>query len=108
MEEQDSVARRDAVAGLGLLGGLAVVLVGTIFYRIINPSPPARASLEGLTIAAEIGTTAAPLAIQLPNLPAAEPMERDGEVSAAAFTTEVTSPGASLPPTPTFIAPSGR
>ena len=108
MEEQEGVTRRDAVAGLGLLGGLAVVLIGTIFYRIINPTPPAKASLEGLTIAAEIGTTAAPLAIQLPGVPAAEPIERDAEVSAAAFGTEVTSPGASLPTTPTFISPSGH
>ncbi len=108
MEEQDFITRRDAIAGLGLLGGLAIVLVGTIFFRIINPSPPAKASLEGLTIAAEIGTTAAPLAIQLPDLPTAEPLEHAGEVSAAAFAAEVASPAASVTPTPTFVAPSSR
>ncbi len=98
MDETESVSRRDAVAGLALLSGLMLMLVGTIFYRIVNPTPPAKVSLQGMTIAADTDETAA----------GDSAPHRDGEVRAATFTDEPSTtevePRLSLP----LVSPSGR
>lgn len=98
-EEYESIRPREALIGLGLLGGLMALLVGVIFYRIINPTPRGPTSLEGLTIAAEV-TDATPLAT------ASLPAQGDGAVQPAGFAAE-TLPSAETS-SPTFIAPSGR
>src|SRR5215213_8981642 len=107
MEERETISRRDAVAGLGLLGGLTVLLVGTIFYRIINPSPPTKLSLDGLTIAAEVGDLNAPLAQQMPGHPLIPSASGDSEIRPASFGQEQqASPGGGRQPQ--FIEPAGR
>jgi hypothetical protein len=106
--DEDQVNRRDAVAGLGVLGALAIMLVATIFYRIINPAPPAKTSLEGLTIAAEPVETATPIASQPPAFPETAPVQLDGAASAAAFESEPSLADAEPQPGPTFVSPSGR
>ena len=104
--DEDHVNRRDAVVGLGLLGVLTLMFVATIFYRIINPSPPARVSLDGMTIATEQIESAAPLARQPPALPERAPVQHDSAVSAAAFGSEQSTQADQLQPVPTFVAPS--
>jgi hypothetical protein len=106
--DEDHVNRRDAVVGLGLLGVLTLMFVATIFYRIINPSPPARVSLEGLTIASDPLQSAAPLASQPPALPETAPVQRDRAVSAAAFGGEQSTRVDQPQPVPTFVSPSSR
>lgn len=39
MDEYESIPRRDALAGLGVLSLLALALVGTIVFRIVHSSP---------------------------------------------------------------------
>jgi hypothetical protein len=106
--DEDHVNRRDAVVGLGVLGALTLMFVATIFYRIINPAPPANVSLDGMMIATEPVETAAPLVSQPPVLPATAPILQDGEVSAAAFGGEPLHQNAETPTTPTFVPPSER
>src|SRR5215207_3389697 len=107
MEEREMISRRDAVAGLGLLGGLTVLLVGTIFYRIINPSPPTKLSLDGLTIAAEVGDLSAPVAQQLPGHAPSQSVSEGSEVRPASFGQEQqASPSGGT--RPSFIEPAGR
>ncbi len=105
--DEDHINRRDAVVGLGLLGVLTLMFVATIFYRIINPSPPARVSLDGMTIASDPLESAAPLASQPPALPQTAPVQRDSAVNAAAFGSEP-SPQVDQPTAPTFVSPSTR
>jgi hypothetical protein len=104
--DEDHVNRRDAVVGLGLLGVLTLMFVATIFYRIINPSPPDRVSLEGMTIASEPLESAAPLASQPPALPATAPVKQDGSVSPAAFGSEPSTRVDEPQVAPTFVSPS--
>jgi hypothetical protein len=104
--EEEHVNRRDAVVGLSLLGGLTVLLVATIFYRIINPPAPRTISLDGMTVAADPAKTPAPLATQQPALPESPSIHRDGAVAGAAFTSDVAVEDASSGAPPTFVAPS--
>ena len=106
--DEDQVNRRDAVVGLGLLGGLTALLVATIFYRIINPTPPHKIVVDENMIAAESTDSAEPYAIQPPALPDSAPIPHDGAVSAAAFEAEQSATGADSQPAPTFVAPSGN
>jgi hypothetical protein len=106
MDERQTINRRDAIGGLSLLGVLVAALVGTIFYRIVNPSPATKISLEGLAIAPEIGGLSAPFA----TLPAAESprdsVQHDGRVNAAAFGDEQSAvTGGSQP---AFVQPARR
>jgi hypothetical protein len=39
MDERESIPRREALAGLGLLSLLSAGLVGTIVFRIVNAAP---------------------------------------------------------------------
>lgn len=39
MDDRESVNRREAIIGLGLMGALSVTLVGTIVFRIVTSSP---------------------------------------------------------------------
>jgi hypothetical protein len=104
--DEDHVNRRDAVVGLGLLGVLTLLFVATIFYRIINPSPPDRVSLDGMTIASDPLESAAPLASQPPALPEMAPVLQDSAVSAAAFGSEPPTKVDQPQPVPTFVSPS--
>jgi hypothetical protein len=106
--DEDQVNRRDAVVGLGLLGALTLMFVATIFYRIINPSPPARVSLEGMTIASDPLDSAPPLASQPPAMPEMAPVQHDGAVNAAAFGSEQSTQVVEPQPAPTFVSPSSR
>ena len=103
MEEQDQVNHREAVLGLSALGALLLALVGTIFYRIVNPLPPAKVSLDSLVIAPEPGGAAAPLATAASPRAPADGYRVDVEVSAANFGAEVAQPAA--PAGPRFTAP---
>jgi hypothetical protein len=104
--EEDQVNRRDAVVGLGLLGGLTVLLVATIFYRIINPTPPHKIVIDENMIAVESTDAAEPYAVQSPALPGAAPVQQDGAVSAAAFGSEQSTQVDQPQPAPTFVSPS--
>jgi hypothetical protein len=104
--DEDHVNRRDAVVGLGVLGVLTLMFVATIFYRIINPSPPARVSLDGMTIASDPLESAAPLASQPLALPEAADVQHDGAVSAAAFGSEESAQVDEPQAAPTFVSPS--
>ena len=106
--DEDHVNRRDAVVGLGLLGALTLMFVATIFCRIINPSPPAKISLDGMTIAGEPLDSAAPIASQPPTLPMAAPVQSDGAVGAASFEGGPSTTGPESQPVPTFVSPSSR
>jgi hypothetical protein len=106
MDERETINRRDAIGGLSLLGVLLVALVGTIFYRIVNPPPTTKISLEGLAIAPEIAGLSAPFAV----LPAVESrrdlVQHDGQVNAAAFGDEQSAvTGGSQP---AFVPPAQR
>jgi hypothetical protein len=105
MEEQESVNRREAVLGLSALGALLLALVGTIFYRIVNPLPPTKATLDNLVIAPEPGRPAVQLGATV--APPAGEYRVDADVSAATFGGEVAQPAASSSAAPTFIAPGG-
>lgn len=105
MEEDEAIGRRDAVLGLGLLGGLLAALVGTIFFRIVNPSAPARTSLDGLTIATEL---AEPPAWAAAAMPPVAPVRRDGDVQAAGFENAPAESHGATSPRPTFVAPGTR
>jgi hypothetical protein len=108
MEEQEPVDRREAVIGLSLLSVLLLALVGTIFYRIMNPLPPTKVSLESLAIAPAPQPGEPPAATASPLASSTEAMQLDGEVSAATFGAEPTGP---IPPdvaAPTFVAPTHR
>lgn len=39
MDEHDTIPRREAILGLGLLGALSIALVATIMYRIVHSAP---------------------------------------------------------------------
>jgi hypothetical protein len=105
MDERETIHRRDAMAGLGLLAALMVGLVGTIFYRIVCPSPPTRISLEGLAIAPEIEQP--PLANQPQVVAPPEPVHQDGDVNAATFGRPAPAQGG-VESQPQFIAPADR
>jgi hypothetical protein len=108
MDEHETVNRREAVTGLGLLSVLIIALVGVIFYRIVNPSPAKRISLDQLTVAPEVGVVKPPLANQ-PAVGAPPDMRQlDGGVSAAAFQGEQATPSLDAGARPQFIAPSIR
>jgi hypothetical protein len=107
MDEQETVERREAVLGISLLGVLLLALVGTIFYRIVNPTLPAKVSLESLVIAPQPGQPEAPLADSAASAVPGDAYQIHGNVSAATFSAE---PSASAidHAVPTFVAPAAR
>ena len=107
-DEIQSVNRRDAIAGLGALGVLLIALVGTIFYRIVNPSPAEKISLEELVLAPEIEAANVPWATQFPTAQPNTALELDSNVSSAGFDEESQAPVNAAAAHPTFIAPAGR
>jgi hypothetical protein len=108
MEEQETVDRREAVLGLSLLSVLLVALVGTIFYRIMNPLPPTKVSLENLAIAPAPQPGEPPALTAAPLASSTEAMQLDGEVSAATFGAEPTGPSHQDAAAPKFVAPTQR
>jgi hypothetical protein len=108
MDERETINRRDAIGGLSLLGVLLVALVGTTFYRIVNPSPTTKISLEGLAIAPEIANSGVPFTA----LPAARTqqasIQHDGQVSAAGFGEEPAATGTGVGSSPIFVEPAER
>lgn len=53
MEEHDVISRREAVAGLGLLGVLIAGLIGTIVFRIVHARPKPAPQPSGVEWAME-------------------------------------------------------
>ena len=104
-DEIQAVNRRDALAGLGVLGVLLIALFGTIFYRIVNPSLAEKISLNDLVLAPEIEPAQVPLASQSPAPRSNTTLEQDRQVSSASFA-EQNAEAADAQPT--FIAPSQR
>ena len=105
MEEQESVEPRETVVGLSVLGLLLLALVGSIFYRIVNPSPPTKVLLEDLVIAPAPGGLEPPTALTPPAALAGESYQIDGEVNAATFGAEGTTRPVNQGG-PAFVAPA--
>ncbi|HEX6960692.1 MAG TPA: hypothetical protein VF175_02410, partial [Lacipirellula sp.] len=82
-DEIQAVNRRDALAGLGVLGVLLMALFGTIFYRIVNPSPAEKISLKDLVLAPEIEAAPAPWVSKSPAPRSKTTLEQDRQVSSA-------------------------
>ena len=108
MDEQLTVDRREAVVGLSLLAVLMLGLVVTIFYRIVNPAPPPKVSLDDLVIAPEPGMSAAPLATAVPVVVRGETYQVDEHVSAATFGADVSVVPEGSDVDPTFVAPASQ
>ena len=108
MDEVETINRRDAVTGLAVLGVLLSALVGTIFYRIVNPLPTAKISLDDLALAPEISSADTAFATQLPALPPVPAAQQDGNVSSATFNKESAPPVGAAASQPTFVAPAQR
>lgn len=129
--DDEIIPRRDAIAGLGLMGMLLIALVGTIVFRIVNSSRdhagPPRRSMASVEVApdAAAGSFASGAASEAHEAPiVAEPIEFDAVKPAAhehqgprspGLESEVARPAApseALPQldseAPRFVAPSGR
>jgi hypothetical protein len=119
MDDDDIISRREAVAGLGLLGVLFAGLIGAIGIRIVYARPkPATTSPPTLWASdaaapsdGSADVAAAPLASE--PLPSAAPIPTVADqqsdvptVSAAAPVEEEAAPIRSEPPR--FIAPGSR
>jgi hypothetical protein len=91
-----------------VLGVLFIALVGTIFYRIVNPLPAKAIALEDLVLAPEINAASVPWAAQLPNVQRNTSFERDSNVSSATFADESAATGNPAAAPPKFIAPAER
>jgi hypothetical protein len=108
MDEIETVGRRDAVTGLSVLGLLLVALVGTIFYRILVPTPPNRLNYEMLVTAPQPAANEALTSTHQPNTQPTPTPRRDDQVGvAAAF--EDAPPAESISvASPEFVAPSSQ
>ena len=107
MDEIETVNRRDAVTGLGVLCVLMLGLFGTIFFRIIDPRPAEKISVNDLALAPAIATEAS-MTYQLPAAVEEAWPRQDGGVQAASFTEAPTSPSTPMTSPPNFIAPGER
>lgn len=108
MDEIETVTRRDAVAGLSVLGALLLAVVGTIFYKILSPAPIGPATFEQLAATPPSETSVASGDPRPPvgtAAPAAAGTMRDDQVGVAAAYESV--PGATdrEKPAPPFVAP---
>jgi hypothetical protein len=133
MDEPDVIPRREAIAGVTLLGALGIALVGTIVYRIhyavpIKATPRPQGSWTWANVAETPAPTTAvedvpsavaglpeePLAAAI-ELPPVEPIPtiEDSSASIPAASTTVAPPPATVvepapPVRPIFVAPGAR
>lgn len=129
--EDDALNRKEAVAGLGVLGALMLALVGVIVYRIVGAKPAAPRSFGETTLAAEslapaqsVTPEAAAESVDAPivDAQAASPIPIAAELSFDSVPLTSGSepapqiPAPALPPPaepepferPTFVAPGNR
>ena len=118
MDEREVVDRREAVAGLGLMAGLTVALLGMIVYRIVDGSPARAKPNARVTVASQEPLTETPMAaapadfVGAPStfgVPTAEVVAR--EVDDAQVRAGVVEQASSVEPVderPRFIAPGNR
>jgi hypothetical protein len=114
MDERETIPRREAMAGLGVLALLSAGLVGTIVFRIVSAAPQ-RAGSEPVAIASTDGAAAVANAAEptasadvgsLPMAAAGEEREDNGGISSLPQVTPATSDGpVSVPAAPIEEAP---
>ena len=129
MEERETIPRREATIGVGLLGILTAALVGTVVFRIIHAAPPRRPAQTSAVwashspISAEGSLSAVEPQLAAEQLPPAAPIPTidDGASSIPATSTTAPLPATAAPQLPSsestrapmdarpyFVAPSSR
>lgn len=129
--EDGALNRKEAVAGLGVIGLLMLALVGVIVYRIVGAKPGAPRSVGETTYAAEslapgqpvtpqaeAGTVEAPVvdAQSASPIPIAADSNFESVPLTSGFEPSAEIPAPTLPPPaepeplerPTFVAPGNR
>lgn len=129
--EDDALNRKEAVAGLGIIGLLMLALVGVIVYRIVGAKPAAPRSVGETTFAAESLAPGQPVtpepAAESVDAPVVEaqaaspiPIAADSDFESVPLTSgsepAAQIPAPTLPPPaeaeplerPTFVAPGSR
>jgi hypothetical protein len=106
MDERETVNRRDAVAGLSLIGVLTLALVGTIFYRIVAPPPPTKRPPEIATLAAQPGDIYLPLSSSAEEIATESLIQPDKEVRAAAHAEDRQASSTPVDDRPQFMPPA--
>lgn len=122
MDERETIPRREAAIGIGLLGLFTAALIGTVVFRIVQAGPQRGpqttttvwASQEPANVAGELDARAAPLAAEISPPAAPIPTIDDGASSVPVSSNvaplePMNTPADSPAPTsPHFVAPAGR